>query len=125
MYTREQLVGSWFSSEQHNNGETHNELATIDKDGCYEFIFTVFDQKNQLIQESIEVGDWGLVGDIHFTIAKAEIAQQETFPADMADPENYHAYQVIHLDSHIFKYQHIVTKEVFILKRVVDRIAHC
>ncbi|MDO6428793.1 hypothetical protein Q4489_17425 [Thalassotalea sp. 1_MG-2023] len=125
MYRREQLIGSWFSSKQQTNGETHNELAKIHSDGCYEFTFTVFDQENQPMQEYIEVGDWGLVGDVHFTIAKAEVDQQEAFPMDMANPDNYHAYQVIQLDSHIFKYQHIVTKEVFILKRVVDRIAHC
>ncbi|WP_286235286.1 hypothetical protein [Thalassotalea sediminis] len=125
MYTREQLVGSWFSSQLHDNGETHTEQAHLHNDGTYEFTFTVFDQEYQRVQEQIEVGDWGLVGDIHFTIARAEVDHEEAFPVDMANPDNYHAYQVIQLDSKIFKYQHIVTKEVFILKRVIDRIAHC
>ena len=125
MFDRQQLVGNWFRSDVQPNGDIHTEMAQLSIDGEYEFSFVVYDKDNNLIQQNIELGDWGLVGDIHFTIAKAEVIDDETLPMDMADKNNYHAYQVLKIDAREFKYQHIVSKEVFILKRVVDNIAHC
>lgn len=125
MVEREKIVGSWFRTDVQLNGETHTELAQIHNDGSYEFSFTIYDNNNLQIQHNIELGDWGLVGDIHFTIAKAEVVDEEAYPMDMANEDNYHAYKVLELNSQQFKYQHIVTKEVFNLKRVIDRIAHC
>jgi len=124
-FDRQQLVGSWYRSETEQNGSISTEFAQLSADGCYEFSFTVQDGKGDMLQQSLEFGDWGLVGDIHFTIAKAEYLENEQFATDLANPDNYHAYQVLELSSQIFKYQHIVSKEVFILRRVIDKIAHC
>lgn len=56
---------------------------------------------------------------------KGEIIDEDHYSADMADEDNYQAYRVLQLDSNILKYQHIITEEVFILRRVVDKVAHC
>lgn len=125
MFNRQQLVGKWFRSDVQPNGDIHTEMAQLTVDGAYEFSFIIYDKNNKLVQQNIELGDWGLVGNIHFTIAKAEVIDDEALPMDMADENNYHAYQVLNVDAREFKYQHIVSKEVFILKRVVDNIAHC
>lgn len=124
-YNRELLFGNWFRSESDGNGDVTTESALISPDGSYEFSFTVHDKSGTLIQESIELGDWGLVGNIHFTMAKSEYINQQNYAADLADADNYHAYKVIQLNSQFFEYQHVITNEVFILRRVVDKIGHC
>jgi len=122
---RQQLIGTWFRNKVLGDGSVENEFAQIAEDGSYEFSFSIHDSEGLLIQESIELGDWGLVGDIHFTIAKAECIEEEQYQADFTDPDNYHAYKVVELNHQIFKYQHIVSNEVFIMKRVIDKIAYC
>ncbi len=124
-FERQQLVGSWYRSETDEAGDVHTEFATISEDGSYEFSFSIHGSDGKLVQQSLELGDWGLVGDIHFTIAKSEYLDNAHYATDLADADNYHAYQVIELTNQLFKYTHIVSKEVFILRRVIDKIAHC
>lgn len=124
-FDRHQLIGSWYRTDIDQENNCHTEFAQMSADGSYEFGFTIHDVQGQLIQQSIELGDWGLVGDIHFTIAKAELVDDEHYVMDFTDPNNYHAYKVLALTEQIFKYQHIVSNEVFILRRVIDKIAHC
>ncbi|GAA5136709.1 hypothetical protein [Thalassotalea piscium] len=124
-YERSALVGQWFSSLENNNGEQSTEFADIQADGSFEFTFTHYDSNNQIIEQVIELGDWGLVGDIHFTMTKSEFVNNQHYASDLADADNYQAYKVLALDSNIFKYQHVITQEVFILKRVIDKIGHC
>ena len=76
------------------------------------------------MEQSIERGDWGIVGDVHFTIAKQEVLGSEIFLTDLTNADNYHAYKVLTLNREIFKYRHIVSNEVFILKRVIDKISY-
>lgn len=125
VYLRQQLFGSWYRNEVLPDGSVQTELAKMTEDGEYEFAFSVHNKQGELIQQSIELGDWGVVGDIHFTIAKAEYIDEEEYATDLANPDNYHAYRILKLSHQIFKYQHIVSNEVFILKRVIDKIAHC
>jgi len=122
---RQKLIGAWYRSETTEYNEVQTEYAQMADDGSYEFSFSIHDSRGEVIQQSLELGDWGLVGDIHFTIAKAEYIDNEQFATDLANPDNYHAYKVLELTNQIFKYQHIVSNEVFILRRVIDKIAHC
>lgn len=122
---RKTLIGTWYRNEVLSDGSVQTELAEMSEDGAYEFAFSIHNSEGKLTQQSIELGDWGLVGNIHFTIAKAECVDNEQFPADLANPDNYHAYEVIELSHQLFKYKHIVSNEVFILRRVIDKIAHC
>ena len=124
-YQRQQLFGSWYRTDVDESGCVHTEYAQVLEDGSYEFSFSVHDVNGELIQQSVELGDWGLVGDIHFTIAKAEYIDDEAYATDLNDADNYHAYKVLELDGQSFKYQHIVSQEVFILRKVIDKIAHC
>ena len=124
-FDRTLLIGRWYRSEINDNNQHETEYAEMLIDGCYEFSFTVHNSAGEVIEQSIETGDWGLGGDIHFTIAKKEIIEQEYFATDLTLSDNYHAYKILALNSQIFKYKHIVSNEVFILKRVIDKIAYC
>jgi len=119
------LFGYWYRGEEDAEGNQVTEFARIEPDGSFEFSFMQYNQTGNVVEEITELGDWGLVGDIHFTITKGELIDEEHYNADMADEENYQAYRILQLDSCIMKYQHIITEEVFILRRVIDKIAHC
>ena len=122
-YHRTLLFGKWYRSDRDEDGYVFTEFAEISADGRYEFTFIEHDESGAIIEQSIESGDWGLVGDIHFTINKSEFIHDVHYAADLEHDENYHAYRVLRLDSQIFEYQHILTNEVFILRRVIDNIA--
>ncbi|SET83484.1 hypothetical protein [Thalassotalea agarivorans] len=124
-FERNQLIGQWYRNELDQQGCLVSEFAQLFADGGYEFSFVYHDKDGQVKQQSIELGDWGLCGDIHFTTAKSEYINDEHFACDLTLADNYHAYRVLELSDKVFKYQHIVTKEVFILKRVIDKIAYC
>ncbi|MEW6983048.1 hypothetical protein AAD001_10410 [Colwelliaceae bacterium 6471] len=124
-YSRELLIGRWYRSDTDEQRASTTEYAEMSADGSYEFTFIRQNEQGDILEQIIELGDWGLVGDIHFTMAKSEFVDEQHYAADLADPDNYHAYRVLKLDSKIFEYQHVVTNEVFILRRVTDKIGHC
>jgi hypothetical protein len=125
VFNRDLLLGYWYRGDSDAEGNQMTEFARIEPDGSFEFIFVQYNQAGEVVEEITELGDWGLVGDIHFTITKGELIDEEHYGADMTDEENYQAYKILDLDRNIVKYQHIITDEVFILRRVVDKIAHC
>ncbi len=139
IYLREQLIGRWYRHDVDEHGSQTIEYADILADGSFEFTFVTTPTtqgskasvclKNPLEegdqQQIIELGDWGLVGDIHFTLTKNELVDGKIYAADLNNADNYHAYRVLQLTHQIFEYQHIVTNEVFIMRRVIDNIGHC
>jgi hypothetical protein len=124
-YNRALLAGRWYRMEMNDTGHQFVEYAELCLDGSFEFSFVEQTSQGEIISQNVELGDWGLVGDIHFTITQEEVADNEHYRADLHDENNYQAYKVLALDSQVFKYQHIVSNEVFILRRVVDKIGHC
>ena len=66
-YSREQLIGQWYRLDIDEKGQQISEYAQISPDGSYEFTFSTLDTNGAVLQQSVELGDWGLVGDIHFT----------------------------------------------------------
>lgn len=124
-YSRELLAGRWYRMETNDAGNQLVEYAELCLDGSFEFSFVEQSVRGEIFSQTIELGDWGLVGDIHFTITQEEVVDGEQYGADLNDENNYHAYKVLTLDNLIFKYQHVVSNEVFILRRVVDKIGHC
>ncbi|WP_448550401.1 hypothetical protein [Thalassotalea fusca] len=123
-FDRSALFGRWFRVELDENGREIMEIAQLAEDGSYEFHFTISHQEN-LIEESIEFGDWGICGEIHFTITKGEVIENEAFSANTADPDNYHAYKVLSLNNQEFTYQHVVSGEIYKLKRITENIGYC
>jgi hypothetical protein len=124
-YSRSMLCGQWFSHSINDDGLKCTEYANIAPDGSFEFTFSSFDENEVLIEKVIELGDWGLVGNIHFTMTKNEVIEEALYAADLNNEDNYHAYKVLQLNHKIFEYQHIVTNETYIMRRVIDNIGHC
>jgi hypothetical protein len=117
MYSREQLIGQWHRSDS-NGAENFSELAQLNDDGSFTFTFYTYNLEGSVVDEISELGMWGLVGDLHFTITEAEVENQQHFKADMTDNDNYHAYRVLALSDDNFTYEHVVTGEKFTLFKV-------
>ncbi|NQY35203.1 MAG: hypothetical protein HRT37_09605 [Alteromonadaceae bacterium] len=124
-YQRDMLIGRWYRDDLSPQGFQQSEYAELSADGSFELTFVTLNESGEVTEQTVELGDWGLVGDIHFTITKGEFVLDKNYPADLADPDNYHAYRILKLDNQIFEYQHVVTKEVFILRRVINKTGHC
>ena len=124
-YNRALLFGRWYRNDIDAQGLETVEYAELSADGSFEFMFESTEQETKITEQVVELGDWGLVGDIHFTITKNELIDQQLYAADLNDSDNYHAYKVLQLNHHIFEYQHIETKEIFIMRKITDNIGHC
>lgn len=125
VYERESLVGRWFRQETDEQGNQLIEFAEFSVDGSFEFCFTTQTQQGEIIETIAELGDWGLVADIHFTITKGEVVDGKMYGADLDNSENYQAYKVLELTPEYFQYQHMLTHESYTLKRVTELIGHC
>jgi hypothetical protein len=125
IFNRNMLTGRWYRGSGGSGEDCFNEYAEMRDDGSFEFIFIELDEQGKELEKIIELGDWGLVGDIHFTITKGEVVDNRHYAADLVNEDNYHAYKILQLNSQNFEYQHVVTNEVFILRRVIDNIGHC
>lgn len=128
-YERELLCGRWFREDINTENIKTIEYAQISIDGSFEFTFItlekVFGAADRIVEQVTELGDWGLVGDIHFTITKDEIVNEQLYAADLNNSNNYHAYKVLQLNHHVFEYQHVDTNETFIMRKVTENVGHC
>ena len=124
-YNRALLFGRWYRNDIDAQGLEIVEYAELSADGSFEFTFQSTEKETKVTERITELGDWGLVADIHFTITKSELIDQQLYAADLNDSDNYHAYKVLQLNHHIFEYQHVETKEIFIMRKITDSIGHC
>lgn len=125
IYDRKLLCGHWYREDIDENGYKIVEYSQLSADGSFEFSFVSLDEQGDTAEQIIEFGDWGLVADMHFTLTKSEMIDEEHYAADLNDPDNYHAYRVLILDHHTFQYQHILTGEIYTLNKIVDVVGHC
>jgi len=124
-YNRALLFGRWYRNDIDEQGQQVVEYAELSADGSFEFTFVSTEQETNITEQVIELGDWGLVGNVHFTITKSELIDQQLYAADLNDSDNYQAYNILQLNHQVFEYQHIETKEIFMMRKVTDAIGHC
>ena len=91
-YQRELLFGRWYRDDLNPQGFQQSEYAELSADGSFELTFLTLNAVGDVTEQIVELGDWGLVGDIHFTITKSEFVHDQDYAADMAD--DYSAWTV-------------------------------
>ncbi len=123
-YNRTQLLGHWFRQVSASNDIQNSEYCHFKDDGSFEFTF-IDTKQGRIIMQVTEFGSWGLVADIHFTMTEAQLLDNKLINSDLTDENNYHAYRVLQLTNQIFEYQHIVSKEKYLLKRTMATTAIC
>lgn len=111
------LVGTWYRKQATRQGGYSEERAELANDGTYRFSFrrTMADGT---IDEYVEIGYWGLVDDIHFTIATGHVEDGIVYPNDMTDPRGYDIYEVLSLTGDSFRYRHRISGNTYELQRV-------
>jgi len=124
-YNRALLIGRWYRNNIDAQGREIVEYAELSADGIFEFTFVSTDHETNVTEQNVELGDWGLVGNIHFTITKSELIGRQLYPADLNNSDNYQAYNVLQLNHNTFEYQHVETKEIFLMRKITDNIGHC
>lgn len=113
------MSGRWYGSQPTKDGGTKEELIDKLSDGTYQIVFRVTNPEKDT-RISVEVGYWGMSGDIYFSIFRGWVRDNRLIQADPSDPYHYDAYRIIRLNEELFEYQHVENGNRYILKRVPD-----
>jgi hypothetical protein len=90
-------------------------LTERESNGTYR---TQYQLQNGEIEESVEIGQWGLSGSVLFTIQRAWIRQGETQRADPSNVYSYDAYDLINLTEQRLDYRSAGSGKQFSVRRV-------
>lgn len=112
------LVGTWHRKQRTKQDGVSEETAEMYRDGTYRFTFRTKAGDSPL-EEYVEVGRWGLVDDIHFTIATGHVKNGKLIDYDTSDPRRYAVYEVLDLTKNRFRYRHKITGNTYQLRRVL------
>lgn len=113
------MSGRWYGSQPTSDGGTKEEIIDKLSDGTYQIVFKVTHPEKGT-QFSVEVGYWGMSGDIYFSIFRGWIRDRQLIEANPSDPYHYDAYRIIRLDEELFEYKHVSNGNRYTLKRVPD-----
>jgi len=112
-----QLTGRWFGSELTKTGGKVMWIAERRNDGTYRIQFRIIDISGKK-QEKIEMGEWGVSGDIYFTTYKADLVGDKVVPVDPTDPYNRDAYRILKLTNETFEYISVDSSNKWTVRKV-------
>ncbi len=113
------LVGKWFGNMNVAGGGKYMWIAERKNDGSYKIQFRTVDPSGKK-EEQTEVGEWGVSGNIYFTIYKAHLKGGKAIPADPTNPGNRDAYRILKLTNEVFEYEHLDEGVRFTVKKVAQ-----
>jgi hypothetical protein len=116
---RDIMIGKWLGEAPTKDGGVRRWLAERFEDGTYRVIFQLF-QGTADYHEQVEVGHWGIVGPIYFTIYRGYIFDGEFVPVDPSDPDVYDAYEILELGDDRLRYRSYSSGSEFRLRKVAD-----
>jgi len=93
---RQLMTGKWYGEMRNETGELQAWLDERYNDGTFKITFRLYKEDNTY-DEQIEVGLWGVSGDIYFSITKGWVKEDEFLPSDPENPYFYDAYKIISL----------------------------
>ena len=114
-----QLIGSWFGSQNTTDGKTRKWLIKQSSDGKYQIHFKIY-KSSSLISEKKEYGEWGFSGNIMFTIVKGWVEAGKVQSAEPVNPYCYNAYIIEKLTESTMEYKHVETGNFYSIKKVPD-----
>ncbi|SPF45972.1 exported hypothetical protein [Syntrophobacter sp. SbD1] len=112
-----QLVGTWFGDQPTKDGGRYMWISNRYNDGTYKAHFRITDASGKKM-EKIEVGEWGVAGDIEFLIYKGDLQGDKVVNVDPTDPNNRDVYKILKLNDEIYEYELIDSDIKFTAKRV-------
>lgn len=112
-----QLVGKWFGILDLEGGGKYMWINERENDGTYKVHFRVIDPSGKR-QEAVEIGEWGVSGDMYFTIYKGYFEEGRINPVDTTNPTYRDAYRILRLTSDFFEYESLDDGMRFSVKKV-------
>jgi|SRR5579859_3373375 len=114
---RQFMVGTWLEESALADGTSRRELVDRNVDGHYRMQFRTYN-KDGTHEDQIEVGEWGISGNIYFTITKGWMIDGVLMSSDLTEPDYYDAYTIIKLTADEFTYKSVVIPDVYTARRV-------
>ncbi len=113
------LIGTWYGNQKTNDGGFREEISHKYANGKYKLYFRMHN-KDGSYYDQIEVGEWGLSGNIYFSIFKGwiDVDSNKFIPSDQSDPFTRDAYRILKLTDKEFVYESLDIKYKFINKKV-------
>ena len=111
------MIGKWYGNQPTKDGGRRQQLTERREDGTYVIHFRIH-EKNGDVWDQIETGEWGIAGDIYFSIFKGWIQDGYFKPTDPTDTYNRDAYRVITLNQDEFIYEAVQNGERYTLSKV-------
>ena len=98
------LIGSWHGLQPTKDGGEKEWLTKYSFNGTYEIHFLIR-EKEKIISDTIEIGEWGIDGKVLFFLFKGYYENGEFFEVNSADPYNQDAYEILSLESDYMRYR--------------------
>ena len=70
------MVGSWYGNQPTENGGSRHWIMHRLPQGTYQVYYSVLDSEEQKTDEGGEVGHWGIVGDVYFSIFRGWVKKK-------------------------------------------------
>ncbi len=113
------MIGKWYGSQPTKEGGRKMEIMERAANGTFMLRFKIWGKEGN-VYESTEVGQWGISGDIYFSIYRGWLDGKRIVRSDSHDPMNYNAYRIIELTEEKFHYRHAPSGNEFVLKKVAS-----
>lgn len=112
------MTGVWKGSQKTQDGGLYEWSMTSFYDGKYILSGRVQNENGPYSQ--IEVGEWGVSGNVKFIIFKGWLVESHCNIADRTDPTNYDAYQIISLTDDLVEYRDLSDGDLFLMHREAE-----
>jgi hypothetical protein len=114
---RSAMIGKWFGLAALDDGRLRAYIIEHHADGTFKIHFRTYTRDNKY-EDQIEIGVWGVSGNIHFTITQGWLVDSTVSPVDPADASFYDAYEIIKLTKDELEYKAVYADVVFAVRRV-------
>ena len=105
-FSRLSLIGTWYQSVRLQNGSIVERQVEHFADGTYRE-FTKTSLTENINSTSLELGQWGVSGDILFITRKGWVEGCSIVTPNVDSAENYNAYQIDLLTTTKLQYHHL------------------
>jgi hypothetical protein len=113
---RRLLQGKWYGTLT-EEGVRKEWLTERAADGTYRVDFLTTSADGEQSSQS-EVGFWGTSGGVYFRIFRGWAMLDGMKTANPNNPSYYDAYQILTLDQHEMRYQHLEDERIYVARRV-------
>ena len=115
---RATFVGKWTSKQSTKKGGIKESTISRSADSRYVVEHKISDNKSVLLQESNEVGIWGVSGGIYFTVFRGWLENGQVSLSDPTDAYNYDAYKIKHVSPTRLIYENLSSGNEYIYTKV-------